>query len=66
MRKEFELTNAKFLYPPMIIYKDRDGENIIQPIPYCKKTNRHIKCSIKETIKKDEIVYKDKILLNYG
>ena len=60
MKKDFELNNAKILYPPMIVHKDRDGENIIQPIPLCEKTNRHIKCSIKETNKKDETVYKDK------
>ena len=60
MKKEFELNNAKILYPPMIVHKDRNGENIIQPIPLCEKTNRHIKCSVKEINKKDEIVYKDK------
>jgi hypothetical protein len=60
MKKEFELNNAKILYPPMIVHKDRNGENIIQPIPLCEKTNRHIKCSVKEINKKDETVYKDK------
>jgi hypothetical protein len=63
MKKEFELNNAKILYPPMIVHKDRDGENTIQPIPLCEKTNRHIKCSIKETNKKDETVYKDKKII---
>ena len=60
MKKEFELNNAKILYPPMVVHKDRTGENIIQPIPLCEKTNRHIKCSVKETNKKGEDVYKDK------
>jgi len=60
MKKEFELNNAKILYPPMIVHKDRNGENIIQPIPLCEKTNRHIKCSVKEINKKEETVYKDK------
>jgi hypothetical protein len=60
MKKDFEQNNAKILYPPMIVHEDRNGENIIQPIPLCEKTNRHIKCSVKETNKKDEIVYKDK------
>ena len=60
MKKEFEQNNAKILYPPMVVHKDRDGENIIQPIPLCEKTNRHIKCSVKETNKKGETVYKDK------
>jgi hypothetical protein len=60
MKKDFELNNAKIQYPPMIVHKDRNGENIIQPIPLCEKTNRHIKCSVKETNKKDETVYKDK------
>jgi hypothetical protein len=44
----------------MIVHKDRNGENIIQPIPLCEKTNRHIKCSVKEINKKEETVYKDK------
>lgn len=60
MKKEFEQNNAKILYPPMVVHKDRDGENIIQPIPLCEKTHRHIKCSVKETNKKGESVYKDK------
>ena len=60
MKKEFELNNAKILYPPMVVHRDRNGENIIQPIPLCEKTNRHIKCSIKETNKKGEAIYKDK------
>ena len=59
MKKEFEKNNVKILYPPMIIHKDRDGENILQPIPLCEKTNRHLKCSIKEETKKGEI-YKNK------
>ena len=44
----------------MIVHKDKNGENIIQPIPLCEKTNRHIKCSVKEINKKEETVYKDK------
>ena len=60
MKQEFELNNAKILYPPMVVHRDRNGENIIQPIPLCEKTNRHIKCSIKETNKKGEDVFKDK------
>ena len=60
MKQEFELNNAKILYPPMEVHKDRKGDNIIQPIPLCEKTNRHIKCSIKEKTKKGEVVYKDK------
>ena len=60
MKKDFELNNAKILYPPMIVHEDRNGDNIIQTIPLCEKTNRHIKCSIKATNKKDETVYIDK------
>ena len=37
MKKEFEKDNCKILYPPMIIHKDRKGDNIIQPIPFCEK-----------------------------
>jgi len=59
-KKEFELNNVKILYPPMIIHIDRNGENIMQPIPLCEKTNRHIKAFIKETNKKGETIYKEK------
>ena len=37
MKKQFEVNNAKILYPPMIVYIDRNGENIIQPINICEK-----------------------------
>lgn len=30
MKREFEINNAKILYPPMIVHIDRNGENIIQ------------------------------------
>ena len=60
MKKEFEKNNTKILYPPMIIHKDRDGENITQPIPLCEKTNRHLKCYIKEINAKGETVQKKK------
>ena len=60
MKKDFEKTNAKILYPPMVIHKDRTGENIIQPIPLCEKTNRHLKCVLKEVNKKGEEIYKNK------
>ena len=59
-KKEFELNNVKILYPPMIIHIDRNGENIIQPIPLCEKTNSHIKVFIKETNKKGEDIYEEK------
>ena len=60
MKKEFELNNAKILYPPMIVHKDRNGENIIQPIPLCEKSYRHIQAFIKEQNKTGEDVYKKK------
>ena len=63
MKKEFEKDNCKILYPPMIIHKDRKGDNIIQPIPLCEKTNRHLECYIpdkKEKKGEEIIVYKKK------
>ena len=60
LKKEFEKINCKILYPPMIVHKDRKGENDTQPIPLCEKTNRHLECIVKETNKKDEVVYKKK------
>ena len=59
-KKEFELNSIKILYPPMIIHIDRNGENIIQPIPLCEKTNRHIRVLIKYINKKGGAVYKEK------
>ena len=65
-KKEFELNSIKILYPPMIIHIDRNGENIIQPIPLCEKTNRHIRVLIKDINKKGGAVYKEKDLLICG
>ncbi len=47
MKNLLEKVNAKILYPPMKVHKDRNGRNFIQPIPLCKK-NRHLKCVAKE------------------
>lgn len=60
LKKEFERNNCKIIYPPMIVHKDRKGENIIQPIPLCEKSNRHLECAIKETDKKGIEKYKKK------
>jgi hypothetical protein len=32
MKKEFDQNNAKILYPPMVVHKERDGKYLIQPI----------------------------------
>ncbi len=37
MKNEFEQNNPAILYPPIIIHKDRNGENIKQPIHYASQ-----------------------------
>jgi len=57
VKKEFEINHHKIIHPPFIIYVDENKENIIQPIPLCEKSYRHIQAIVKEkTIKGD--VYK--------
>jgi len=60
MKKEFEKTNAKILYPPMIVHTNKQGENIFQTFKACKETNSHLKCKVKTTNKKEEVVYIEK------
>ncbi len=62
VKKEFEKNHLKIIHPPFIIYVDDDDNNIIQPIPLCEKSYRHILASFKEE-KKDKNgkdVYKNK------
>jgi hypothetical protein len=66
MKKEWETIKAKISYPSMVVHKDRNGKNIIQPIPLCEKSNRHIQCNIKETNKKARSFINQNALLNYG
>jgi hypothetical protein len=47
----------------MIDHKDRNSDNIIQPIPLCEKSNRHLECAIKEIDKRGEEKYKKKRLI---
>ena len=44
MKKEFEVNNAKSLYPSMIVHTNRQGGNVLQTIKACKETNAHVKC----------------------
>ncbi len=57
MKKEFEKTNSKIVYPPMIVHVNKQGDNILQTIISCKETNSHIKCKVKTIKKKEEVVY---------
>jgi len=59
VKKDFEKTHCKVIHPPMIVYNDCN-ENILQPIPLCEKSYRHMLCSVKETNKKGEEVFKEK------
>jgi hypothetical protein len=50
MKKEFEVNNAKILYPPMIVHINKQGDNVLQTIKACKETNAHVKCKVKTNI----------------
>lgn len=58
VKKDFEINHLKIIHPPFIVYIDDKKENIIQPIPLCEKSYRHIQSYTKEQNKKGEDVYK--------
>ena len=60
VRKDFEENHLKIIHPPFVVYVDENKDNIIQPIPLCEKSYRHIQCYVKDTNKKGEEVYKQK------
>ena len=60
VKKDFEANHLKVIHPPFVVYIDDNKDNIIQPIPLCEKSYRHIQCYVKETNKKGEDVYKQK------
>ncbi len=60
MKNEFEVNNAKILYPPMIVHTNRQGDNVLQTIKAGKETNAHVKCKVKTINKKEEVVYVEK------
>jgi hypothetical protein len=53
MKKEFELTHAKILYPPMIVY-DNNGKYETQKITSAKETYLHLKCKVSVFDKKSK------------
>jgi len=60
VKKEFETNHIKIIHPPFVVYIDENKDNIIQPIPLCEKSYRHIQAFVKEQSKKGEDVYKKK------
>lgn len=60
VKKDFELNHLKIIHPPFIVYVDENKDNIIQPIPLCEKSYRHIQSFVKEQNKKGDEVYKKK------
>jgi hypothetical protein len=60
VKKEFENNHLKIIHPPFIIYVDENKDNIIQAIPLCEKSYRHIQAFIKEKNNNGEDVYKKK------
>ena len=60
VKKDFETNHLKIIHPPFVVYVDEKANNIIQPIPLCEKSYRHIQCYIKEKNKKGDDVYKQK------
>ena len=61
MKKEFEKTNAKKLYPPMIVHTNRQGDNIFQTIKSSKETDTHIKCKVKTINIKKSCICREEI-----
>ncbi len=66
MKTEFEVNNAKILYPPMILHTNRQGDNVLQTIKACKETNANVKCRVKTINKKKKLYMLRKCLLTYG
>jgi len=60
VKKDFEINHLKIIHPPFVVYVDENKDNIIQPIPLCEKSYRHIQSYVKEKNKKGEEVYKQK------
>ena len=60
VKRDFEANHLKVIHPPFVVYIDDNKDNIIQPIPLCEKSYRHIQCYVKETNKKGEDTYKQK------
>lgn len=58
VKKDFETNHIKIVHPPFIIYVDENQDNIIQPIPLCEKSYRHVQAFVKTQNKKGEDVYK--------
>jgi len=58
LKKEFEISNAKILFPPCII-SNYKGEYKVQSINASKQTYQHIRCVVKIT-KNDKIKYEEK------
>jgi len=50
----------KIIHLPFVVYVDENKDNIIQPIPLCEKSYRHIQAFVKEQNKKGEDVFKKK------
>lgn len=60
VKKDFEINHLKIIHPPFVVYIDENKDNIIQPIPLCEKSYRHIQAFVKELNKKGDEVYKKK------
>jgi len=58
VKKDFETNHLKIVHPPFVVYVDENKDNIIQPIPICEKSYRHIQALVKEQNKKGENVFK--------
>lgn len=60
VKKEFEINHIKIIHPPFVVFIDDNKENIIQPVPLCEKSYRHLQCYVKDINKKGEETYKQK------
>jgi hypothetical protein len=48
----------------MIVFTNRQGDNVLQTIKACKETNTHMKFKVKTINKKEEVVYVEKKVID--
>lgn len=64
VKKNFEEDHLKIIHPPMIIYTNRDGENIKESFKDVRCSYSHISYNKKEEDKKGNIKYKKTKFIN--
>ena len=62
MKKEFEMTHAKILHPPLIIHYNDEKEYSMYSIKSCKDTYEHFDCKVSKIVKKETVWVKEKFI----